>query len=196
VVRGLGRKREYVFRTPNQKWDREMVTGRSTGKGLSQMFWGCIWKGGRSPLYRMNRDHTLPTNGYNSTSYCETLRLALLPDWDDWVDLFQQDNALIHTLRLTSAFMQYHLITTLIWPPYSPDLNPIEHLWWKLKQTIYELYPHLEDEGLSVEAREAFEDAAQEAWERIDQEWIDGLINTMGRRIKAVIKARGWQTKY
>jgi hypothetical protein len=47
-----------------------------------------------------------------------------------------------------------------------------------------------------VEAREAFEDAAQEAWERIDQEWIDGLIDTIGRRIKAVIKARGWQTKY
>jgi hypothetical protein len=88
VVRGSGRKREYVFRTPEQKWDREMVTGRSTGKGLSQMFWGCIWKEGRSPLYRMNRDSTLPTNGYNSTSYCETLRLALLPDWDDWVDLF------------------------------------------------------------------------------------------------------------
>ena len=47
-----------------------------------------------------------------------------------------------------------------------------------------------------MEAREAFEAAAQEAWERIDQGWIDGLINTMGHRIKAVIKARGWQTKY
>jgi hypothetical protein len=67
---------------------------------------------------------------------------------------------------------------------------------WKLKQTIYELYPHLEDEGVSAEAREAFEAAAQEAWERIDQGWIDGLIDTMGRRIEAVIKARGWQTKY
>jgi transposase len=59
--------------------------------------------------------------------------------------------------------MQYPLITTLIWPPYSPDLNQTEYIWWELKQTIHELYPYIEDEGLLVEARGAFEGAAQEA---------------------------------
>ena len=92
--------------------------------------------------------------------------------------------------------MQYYLITTLIQLLYLLDLNLIKHLQQKLKQTIYKLYPHLEDKGLLVEARKAFKAAAQEAWERIDQGWIDGLIDTMGRQIKAVIKARGWQTKY
>jgi hypothetical protein len=45
----------------------------------------------------------------------------------------------------------------------SPAPSQIEHLCWKLKQIIYELSSHLEDEGASVEAREAFEAAAQEA---------------------------------
>ena len=92
--------------------------------------------------------------------------------------------------------MQYYFITTLIQLLYLPNLNLIKHLQQKLKQTIYKLYSYLKDKGLLVEARKAFKDAAQEAQERIDQEQIDGLIDTMGRQIKAVIKARGWQTKY
>ena len=153
------------------------------------MFQGCIQKGEKLLLYCINRDYTLPTNSYNSTSYCEILRLALLPNQDDQVNLFWQDNALIYTLRLTSAFMQYYLITTLIQLLYLPNLNLIKHLQQKLKQTIYKLYSYLKDKGVSAEAREAFKAAAQEAWERIDQGWIDGLINTIGRRIEAVIKA-------
>ena len=158
-----------------------MITERSTGKGLSQMFQGCIQKGGRLLLYCINRDCTLLANSYNLISYCETLRLALLPNQDNQVNLFQQDNALIYTLRLTSAFMQYHLITTLIQPLYLPNLNLIKHLQQKLKQTIYKLYSYLKDKGVSAEARKAFKAAAQEAQERIDQGQINGLINTIGR---------------
>jgi hypothetical protein len=61
---------------------------------------------------------------------------------------------------------------------------------------MYKLYPRLKDKGVLVDTRKAFKAAAQEAWERIDQGWIDNLINTMGRRIETIIKARGWQTNY
>lgn len=34
-------------------------------------------------------------------------------------------------------------IVVMDWPPYSPNLNPVEHLWARPKQLVYELYPEL-----------------------------------------------------
>jgi transposase len=31
----------------------------------------------------------------------------------------------------------------MYWPPYSPDLSPIENLWPLLKAKIYELHPEI-----------------------------------------------------
>jgi transposase len=36
-------------------------------------------------------------------------------------------------------------IKVMKWPPYSPDLNPIENLWALVKAEIYRLHPELEN---------------------------------------------------
>ncbi|KAF2229036.1 hypothetical protein EV356DRAFT_540027, partial [Viridothelium virens] len=82
------------------------------------------------------------------------------------------------------------------WPPYSPDLNPIEHLWWALKNHVLEAYPHLAEQGNTKEATENLIKACQEQWWKIRRSLLRKLIQSMPRRIKAVIKARGWHTKY
>ena len=85
-------------------------------------------------------------------------------------------------------FSENH-IKVLEWPAQSPDLNPIEHLWCHLKKQLQE-YPS-PPKGV------------WELWERVEVEWpkieaegCQKLIESMPRRLNAVIKAKGGHTKY
>src|SRR3954463_3093816 len=72
-----------------------------------------------------------------------------------------------------------HEVELLDWPAQSPDLNPIEHLWHILKKGIQELLERV-----------------QEEWGKIPKEECVNLINSMPRRIKAVLKAKRGHIKY
>ena len=81
----------------------------------------------------------MPANGSVTVRfYRSLLRRWLLPVLEDiraslgGDPLFQQDNARIHTAKLMFSFEQYD-ISLESHPPYSPDLNPIEHAWVLLK---------------------------------------------------------------
>jgi hypothetical protein len=37
------------------------------------------------------------------------------------------------------AFIRSYGITPITWPPYSPELNPIKHLWWHSKKRMHEV---------------------------------------------------------
>ncbi|GFS49502.1 DDE_3 domain-containing protein [Trichonephila clavipes] len=48
--------------------------------------------------------------------------------------IFQQDNARPHTARVTQEFLRH--FQTLLWPTFSPDLFPVEHVWDQLKRQM------------------------------------------------------------
>jgi transposase len=108
------------------------------------MVWGCIWLDERghprrSKLVIMERDSDAPRGGYSAQSYINTLTKGLLPRYRR-SQYFMHDNAGIHTSRKVRAFIQQHHINVISWPPYSPDLNLIEHMWWVLKKMMYKHY--------------------------------------------------------
>jgi transposase len=107
-----------------------------------------------------------------------------------------QDNARIHTSRAVVAFLVRHYIRVIKWPAYSPDLNPNEHVWWCLEKRMHKVYLQYNNFSVAEEEWDGFCDALKECWHRVPRVLIKKLIMSMPRRLTAVRKARGWQTKY
>ena len=196
IERGSGKDRSWVFRLPHQKWDKEMVDTYKKGKDISVMVWAAFSGAlGRSSLYVMDRDAESKKGGYSARSYLEVLE-ENIPRCYDFGLTFMQDNAPIHTARIIKKYFQDLGIEVLDWPLYSPDLNPIKHLWWHLKKLVYHIRPNIESLTGENIIREALEDALEQAWELIDQKIFDSVLDSMQERCQAVIDADGWHTKY
>jgi hypothetical protein len=177
-----------------------MIQTYDVKKNMKVMVWGAFWGNGRSNLYLMDRDFELKKFGYTADSYLKVLEAELLPIFEalDPSYSFMQDNAPIHTAGKVKDFLEEHRITLLYgWPPYSPDLNPIEHIWWHLKIRVFEMFPEVaKDKSQSEYARQRLESCLQAAWDTLDKGLFDNLYESMPSRIEACIQADGWHTKY
>jgi transposase len=200
VQRGTGADAEWCFRYPGEKYNPKMITEKEKSNKMSQMVWGAIWvtpngRVGRSPLIIMERDFASKKHGYSGRSYTNTLEEGLLPQYRPG-QIFMQDNAPIHTSKHTKEWLETHGIWTMEWPPFSPDLNPIEHMWWALKRMVHKLYPELATMGYSEADWTKLQEALKEAWLALPNSLIRRLVSSMEKRLAACRKAKGWQTKY
>jgi transposase len=155
--------------------------------GGSLMVWGCITAEGVGYLTKIE-------GHLNADLYCQILRDELMKsleyyDLDASEIIFQQDNDPKHTSNMAKNCLQELGLKVLQWPAQSPDLNPIEHLWSHLKRRLNAL-PRQPTGMLELWER------VEEEWEGISQEVVISLIESMPRRIAAVLKAKGGMTKY
>jgi transposase len=164
-----------------------LVEGTVKHGGGSVMVWGCMmWEGAG---YACKIDGRMDAN-----LYCQILDEDLQASIEYYNKsqediIFQQDNDPKHKSKMAQNWFQDNGIKVLPWPAQSPDMNPIEHLWTYLKRKLKE-YDHPPSGIL-------------ELWERVEKEWnkipaeeCQKLIESMPRRVKAVVKAKGGYTKY
>jgi transposase len=100
---------------------------------------------------------------------------------------FQQDNAPQHTSRLANRWFHNHGVDLLDFPPYSPDLNPIENLWSILKARV---------EARLARTTDEVERVLKEEWEALDKELLTSLTHSMPTRCAAVVANRGHKAPY
>lgn len=162
---------------------------------LSIMVWGAIYRQGRSPLVIMERDKTSKGKGYTAKSYQKALAKGLIPIHDG-TRQFQQDNAPIHNFGGTPEWLLENMVQWIDWPPHSPDLNPIEHVWKALKLELLKRFPDLNELKNNELHRAKLIECIEIAWEAIPQSTITSLIDSLPDRLRAVIAARGYYTKY
>lgn len=176
--------RRKVWRPDGQALKPQFVAGTHKSGQASIMVWGCCSAAGVGRLHhidtKMNSQTFIEVLEQNLQASRRSLRLPR-----DW--LFMQDNDPKHTSKLTRAWLQSQGVEMLRWPANSPDLNPIEHLWGHLKR---------EFSGPGrVRRREIFA-RVKEVWDQIPPEVVRRLVDSMPRRLAAVLKARGGHTKY
>ena len=165
-------------------------------KTFSIMIWGAFWGSERSNLYLLDRNFEFKKHGYSAVSYIQILDHNLADIWEPGL-VFMQDNASIHRARKSKLWFQENGIEVMEWPPYSPDLNPIENLWALLKKEAYKVYPDLDSlKGKGDEAETQLFQILERAWANLREKVMEGLISSMPHRCAAIIKAEGWHTKY
>jgi len=110
----------------------------------------------------------------------------LLPDIRKLSDfyVFQQDSAPAHRARKTIELLTMEtleFIPTTLWPPNSPNLNPVSYKVWSVMQKIYKKRIKDIDE---LRAR------ILAAWDEMDRRIIDAAIRQWHTRLRTYIKAK------
>lgn len=85
--------------------------------------------------------------------------------------------------------MEERGISTLPWPPLSPDLNPIENLWGLLCRDVYA-------GGRQFSSINELKAQILLSWENMQLQTLQTLINSMPSRIFQTILKNGASTDY
>ena len=151
----------------------------------SVMVWGRICATGKTPLIFVDESVKINAEVYRR----EILESVVLP-WSlqhfdgDW--LFQQDSAPAHRARTTVQWISDHFpgfITPREWPPYSPDLNPMDYSVWSILEARACAKPH--------KSLEALRRSLTEQWDKITVEEVRAIAQNFTKRLKLCTKAEG-----
>lgn len=120
---------------------------------------------------------------------------------EEWV--FMQDNDPKHVsklmmggversrgslrMRIKTGWFSSNGVCVMRTPAYSPDINPIEHLWAIVKQKL---------KGRRFKNKDELWTEVQKIWKAISLDTLIKLVDSMPSRINAIIRAKGGVTKY
>lgn len=149
---------------------------------------------GVSALGRTSVHFVEPGVKVNGKYYRDVLlKQDLLPDIRELSEyfIFQQDSAPAHRARETVQLLTQEtpdFIPPTLWPPNSPDLNPVDYkVWSVMQEKVYKNRMNSIDE---------LRDRIVAAWEELDQRIIDAAVKQWRARLRACVSAKGGHFEY
>ncbi|GBN71093.1 Transposable element Tc1 transposase [Araneus ventricosus] len=105
--------------------------------------------------------------------------------------IFQKDNAPCRKARIVLEWFEEHTdeFHLMSWPPNSPDLNPMEHIWDVMERRLRAQTPPCPNIS-------TLRDRCLDIWYNLSPVMYQKLVASMPTRVAAVLKVKGGATRY
>ena len=100
-----------------------------------------------------------------------------------------EDGTKWYKTKIYQNYLRTKVVKIMNYPLQSPDLNPIENIWIKLKELISR-------HKYKARGRADFTEVMREEWSQISKDFLLKLYNSIPGRYRACPKNKGSATKY
>ncbi|GFW43585.1 transposable element Tcb2 transposase [Trichonephila clavipes] len=165
-------RRIFIRRDRGSRNNPAFVLERVRFGGGGVLVYGGISIDGRTDLYII-RDGPLTARRYGDEILRPIVVLYAAAIGYDFI--LMHDNSRPHRANLVEDSLFEEGIVRMEWSAYSPDMNPIEHVWDALGRLVAGRQP-------PPQTLQELERALLEEWDRIHQLMINSLIDSMPQR--------------
>ena len=101
--------------------------------------------------------------------------------------IFQHDNHQQHRSYVVAHRLVQNGVEHLIWPSFSPDINPIEQMWDELKRQMKNEQPKNEKDSKETLLR---------VWHTIGKDAMKKSVDAIPNRLNEVIRMKAYPTRH
>ena len=179
------RKNDLVIGASAKSIPDEYRTVTRQQKPASVMVWSAVSKTWKSPLILVQEGVKVTAARYIS-EILKPMEKAANAHFGERKWTFQQDGAPAHTANITQEWCKAHLPgfwPKEMWPPSSPDLNPMDYSIWSILEANACATRHSSVDGLKA--------SLKRAWAALSQKTVRAAVGGLYRRLEDVVAAEG-----
>ncbi|GFT91277.1 transposable element Tcb2 transposase [Trichonephila clavipes] len=179
-------RRQLIWRESGTAYRPENIQEKDRYPTCNIMVWAGIMINGRTRIHVV-ANGTMTGQRYIDEVLLPHVRLFRGAVGDKFV--FMDDNATCHRTLAVQDCLDSEGIQRLVWPVRSPDLNPIKNVWDALgRQVAGRNYPPTNKNTLIR--------ALTEEWDKLPQQLLDNVVQSMVRRVECCITLHGGHIPY
>ncbi|GFT29617.1 transposable element Tcb2 transposase [Trichonephila clavipes] len=179
-------RRQLIWRESGTAYRSENIQEKDRYPTCSIMVWAGIKINGRTRLHVVVNG-TMTGQRYIDEVLLPHVRLFRGAVGDKFV--FMDDNATCHRTLAVQDCLDSEGIQRLVWPARSPDLNPIENVWDALGRQVA-------GRNCPPTNKSTLIRALTEEWDKLPQQLLDNVVQSMVRRVECCITLHGGHIPY